>query len=203
MFFNITPCIAYVLISHYPTVPHVALVCPQSRFSCLFTCVEWQVLPLDDLLCCGASVIQPSMWWYTILHHITRYSLLSLSFLAPLGPFLPFSVSISAGYNPCCLCSSDRSLLSANHSSYLTSEMLQYLPFHSQSGVCFQSSPVLMNYLSPPPPLPVPPPSASSLRTEDLRSVFITLLYFFLCDVDKLCQKHLHAGVLMITCDFS
>lgn len=144
---------------------------------------------------------------YVIIYNTSSYHKiqppLSLSFLAPLGPFLPFSVSISAGYNPCCLCSSDRSLLSANHSSYLTSEMLQYLPFHSQSGVCFQSSPVLMNYLSPPPPLPVPPPSASSLRTEDLRSVFITLLYFFLCDVDKLCQKHLHAGVLMITCDFS
>lgn len=135
---------------------------------------------------------------YVIIYNTSSYHKIQpplfLPFLAPLGSSLPFSLSISAGYNPCCLCSGDRSLLSANHSSYLTSEMLHYLPFHSQSGVGFQSSAVLMNYLFLPPSLPVPPPSASSLRTEDLRSVFTTLLH---CLVQCV-KKKLHAVVLRI-----
>lgn len=82
-----------------------------------------------------------------IFHHITTNSHLFLLFLAHV--FAPLSsscslalsltlslspLSISAGDNPCCLRTGDRSCLSANHSNDLTSEMLRYLLSHSQWG---------------------------------------------------------------------
>lgn len=78
----------------------------------------------------GASI---TIWWPVVLQNLSKYNLLCdtikyfiiwedtalpCSSLPPL-----FLLSISAGYNPCWLCSVDRSLLSANYSSYLTSEV--------------------------------------------------------------------------------
>lgn len=109
--------------------PCAAPVCSRSLAPRLRTYSGCHVFPCDDLSCYTSLLIQPSVWFYGILsyHFIQhfQFGFLPHVLASSHSPTLCIAcLSISAGYNPSCLCSVDRSLLSANHLSYLTSEIL-------------------------------------------------------------------------------
>lgn len=116
--------------------------------------------PLSHASLCCPRLLQISrtalvhlfrVWWPVVLHFtvVWLYDILSYHFIQHFQfGFLPHllasshsptlciaCLSIPAGYNPSCLCGVDRSLLSANHLSYLTSEILP-LSAISQSMRC-------------------------------------------------------------------
>lgn len=137
---NSNAWIASVLISRYSKTPPCNLRLPRSHPTCL-PCTHIRsgtYYHRDDLLCSSAVVIKP-------LCDNRESFILSLNttciFLHAL--YQSLSLSVSAGCNPHDMWSGDTSALTVNHLSYLTSEMLLYLPSRSM-----RRSPSLLNTYS-------------------------------------------------------
>lgn len=97
---------------HQP-LSHAAHACPQSRLPCFFTVAINRPVVLQSHSNTTLRVIR----WNTSSYQEIQPSRSPFS-CASLSPYH----SLSAGYNPCCRCNGDRSVLSANHSGYLTSD---------------------------------------------------------------------------------
>lgn len=177
--FLIWNCVLHVFLS--ATIPRFPVL-PSAAPNHLHHAITPKVC--FHTMTCSAASNTP---FCVIILNISSYHHKQLSFFPflvhtlPPPPPTPPSLSVSlwlsipAGYNPCCLYSDDRSLLSANHSSYLTPVMLQYLLSHRfpplikhiQSISKYSLFSSCFSYLP------------SSLLTEDLRSVFMALLHLF------------------------